>query len=285
MRNAGAGLALAYAGALVAGSIGSAARLARPPLVEGAWLLTADFHVHAFPGDGLLPPALLRHEATRRNLHVIALTNHNRMMHARLMPARAGSELPLVLNGQEVTMPEAHVVALGVAARVPWRTGVAAAIDTILTQGGVAILAHPTAEAQSAIGPTALGRLTGVEVSNGWLPQDEPAGLAVYRSVRALGVAAVGSSDFHHAAPLGAQRTFLLVSELSERGVLEALRHGRTAVRVSAGWVGDSTVLEAARSHGSAILDRGTRSGSTAAFLACVVAWLALLGLVLRSRV
>ena len=35
------------------------------------WVLSGDFHVHAFPGDGLLAPWLLRREAARAGLDVI----------------------------------------------------------------------------------------------------------------------------------------------------------------------------------------------------------------------
>lgn len=275
--------AFVFAGALVAGSFATHERLQEPPRIGAAWLVSADLHVHAFPGDGLLAPALLRREAARRNLHVIALTNHNHGIQRRLVPRGADRVLPLVLDGEEVTMPAAHLVALGIPSPVPWRTGVLAAIDTILAQGGIAILAHPQGDAESAIGATAFARLTGVEVVNGKLARGEQTGVAVYRTMRALGPrAAVGSSDFHHEAPLGAQRTFLLVSELSERGVLDALRRGRSAVSVSTGWVGDSTVIEAIRSR-DRILDRGGPASPTALFAACVVAWLALLALVLRS--
>jgi hypothetical protein len=42
------------------------------------------------------------------------------------------------------------------------------------------------------------------------------------------GVAAIGSSDFHMEGPLGECRTYLLVRERSEAGVLDAIRDGRT---------------------------------------------------------
>jgi hypothetical protein len=44
-------------------------------------------------------------------------------------------------------------------------------------------------------------------------------------------VAAIGSSDFHTSGPMGLCRTFLLVRERSQAGVIEAIRDGRTVGR------------------------------------------------------
>ena len=44
-------------------------------------------------------------------------------------------------------------------------------------------------------------------------------------------VAAIGSSDFHTSATMGGCRTYLLVRERSEGGVIDAIRDGRTVGR------------------------------------------------------
>jgi hypothetical protein len=48
-------------------------------------------------------------------------------------------------------------------------------------------------------------------------------------------LAPIGSSDFHFGGALGLCRTYLLVDEISERGVLEAVREGRTVAYDSKG--------------------------------------------------
>ena len=86
---------------LVAGSLSP-----RPPRVEpiragGYWILAADFHVHGFPGDGALPPWLLRDEAARAGLDAFVLTNHNRVSTARFARRHAaGTPGPIVIVGQ-----------------------------------------------------------------------------------------------------------------------------------------------------------------------------------------
>src|SRR5687768_15445306 len=107
--------------ALGLGSVSDRADSADPRRVEGGWLISGDFHVHASPSEGTLPPAQLWHEARRRNLDVIAVTNHNQMIAARLGARLSRSrQLPLVLYGEEVTNPTAHVIALAVGWEIGW---------------------------------------------------------------------------------------------------------------------------------------------------------------------
>jgi hypothetical protein len=276
-------LVLLFVTAVVVASLTSPRGTLTPPRTAGGWLVAADLHVHAFPGDGSLAPRELRSEAARRKLHVIAITNHNHMAQRRITPSSSG--LPLVLTGEEVTMPEAHVLSLGLRRLVPGQGGARAAIDTVVARGGVAILAHPKRGVAARLGDEAMARLHGIEVANG--PDFDVAGstgVPLYRQLRERSpLAAIGSSDLHLGAPLGSQRTILLVSELSERGVLDAIRQGRTAVRFAASWVGDSSVIRATQPHVAALFDDKRRSTRPALIVSCVVAWLALLLLVLRN--
>ena len=41
-------------------------------------------------------------------------------------------------------------------------------------------------------------------------------------------IAAIGSTDFHQIAPLGLGRTYLLVKQPTQAGILDAIRAGRT---------------------------------------------------------
>ena len=116
--------------------------LRTPVKTERGTVLRADFHVHAFPGDGLLPAWELADEANRRGIDVVAITNHNQTLAASFAARRSG-RLPLVLPGQEVTSPSFHLVAVGVREVVDWRLPLGGVIDAIHAQGGVAIAAHP----------------------------------------------------------------------------------------------------------------------------------------------
>ncbi len=70
---------LVLAGLVLTMNAAAPAVRAREPKA-GYQVLAADFHVHSFPGDGVLPPWDLAVEARRRGLDAIALTNHNAML-------------------------------------------------------------------------------------------------------------------------------------------------------------------------------------------------------------
>jgi len=205
----------------------------------GYTVLAGDLHVHSFPGDGALPPWAIAHEARRRHLDVIALTNHNSMLSWRFTRAlrafrwAADTDGVLIIPGDEVTGVGHHVAALGLTAPVPWRGSAADAAVAIHAQGGVAIAAHPGTGRRNAFDSASYKALDGIEAAH--LTKQPP--LEAYEDYdreysRALGVhpsiAAIGSSDFHTLAPLGLARTYIFVRVTTQDGVLEAIRAGRT---------------------------------------------------------
>jgi len=123
----------------------------RRPLQYGDYVvLSADFHVHAYPGDGALAPWTLREEAARAGLDVFAVTNHNHVFTARLAQWLAGfSRGPIVIPGQEITNPDYHLIAIGIERAVRADQPVSEAITDVHRQGGLAIAAHPIARFQA----------------------------------------------------------------------------------------------------------------------------------------
>ena len=105
---------------------------------------------------------------------------------------------------------------------------------------------------------------------------------------RAVGVhpaiAAIGSSDFHYAAPIGHCRTYLFVREPTAEGVLDALRAGRTVACDARGRTYGPAALAsivASRCAGDAVAaplgdTRGSRAGTW-------LAWAGLFALVLAG--
>jgi hypothetical protein len=222
-----------FAAAVLAGTLTDVPRRAAP---ASPAVLAGDFHVHAAPGDGLLPVWEVRREAERRGLDVIAITNHNHALASRLSRwAGLESAYPIVIHGQEVTTSGFHIAAVGVATMVESRLPAREAIAAIHAQGGVAIASHPIDDSWTERDIEALSALDGVEVAHPvvlasaeWKQEVEE----FHRRARAVNpdVAAIGSSDFH-GGPIGRCRTFLVVDEPSAAGVLEAIRRGRTEAR------------------------------------------------------
>lgn len=217
---------------LVIGTLADVVPVRRPPRQDGYWILAADFHVHAFPGDGALAPWMLRSEAARQGLDVIAIANHNRVGVARLGAwLRRADGQPLILVGQEVTAPDFHLVAVGIQHEVDWRQPPSAIIEAIHAQGGAAIAAHPF-RGYWGYDEAALATLDGVEAApSSRANRIRSADMqAFFERVaqRNSDVAPIGSSDYHFSGPPGSSRTYVFAREWSARGVVEAIRDGRT---------------------------------------------------------
>lgn len=251
-----------------------------------AGILTADLHVHAYPGDGALTIRQLRREAARRGIDVMAIAGHNNrfalQIDALLGAADAGT---IVLPGQELTAPDFHLVAAGTERLIDWRLSPAEAIRAIADDGGVAIAAHPARGYDNAFDSTALRLLDGTEVAHPLRIRSSTGAAeldAFFDRARQVNpaVAPIGSTDFHLAAPLGLCRTYLLVHERTARGALEAIRAGRTVAQDADGVLrGAPEHVAAVRVFADASSGRGTPSRRDR--LAALVA-LAALGLASR---
>jgi PHP-associated len=203
----------------------------------GYQVLAADFHVHSFPGDGLLPPWDLAVEARRRRLDAIALTNHNAMYswHVAqwLAPIVGRSGGALVIPGEELTSIGFHLAVVGISRPIPWRQSAAAVAAQAHAQGGIAIAAHAGRHSWRFLSDADLRALDGVEVAHPMMhvwSESRRVLLAFYDRATAIhpSIAAIGSTDFHHVAPVGLARTYLLAKAATPAAILDAIRAGRT---------------------------------------------------------
>ena len=209
----------------------------RPALRAGEyWVLSGDFHVHASPGDGALSPWMLRDEAARAGLDVIAVTNHNQSFTGRLAAriTQAGDGA-LMLPGEEITNPEYHMIAVGIERAVDGaHVSAVDAIAQVHAQGGVAIAAHPSPRHHAYDDDATVALLDGTEAMHSDVHRDQTfrANIeAFFTRARRINpdIAAIGSSDFHAMPPvMGRCRTYLFVRERTKAGVLDAIRSGRT---------------------------------------------------------
>ena len=271
---------LALTAGIVIGTIADRAPRRVAPRSGEYVILSGDFHVHAAPGDGSLTPSALRDEAARAGLEVIAITNHNQFLAARLASSLASDDQePLVMPGEEVTHPDYHLIAVGLEHPVSANGAVIDVVAKIHQQGGVAIAAHPT-HAFVGYDDAALAAVDGTEVAH-------PERLEKYRRqyveaferARRLDphVAPIGSSDFHNTPALGQCRTFVFVRERSKAGVLEALRAGRTVATDERGRLyGDPSLVDRVRRA-----EPAGRTDVNASWrrLAVVLSWCGLAGL------
>jgi hypothetical protein len=279
---------LLAAGLALAATVPEPPRVARP--VHGALVVLAgDFHVHSFPGDGSLPPWEIAREARRRDLDVVALTNHNSMLSsrlARMLPSPSGGAL--LIPGQELTAAGYHMGAIGVPATIAWRQPAASAAADIRARGGVAIALHPAGPHARSF-DAALDVLDGIEAAHPLTHVFEEGRRDMedfYRraKVRRPSIAAIGSTDFHHFAPLGLARTYLFARDASQAAVLDAIRGGATVACDGSGDTHGPAELVAVVAADCRRAATAPPAGSGGAdTIATVCTWLGALGLVLAG--
>jgi hypothetical protein len=195
-------------------------------------VVVGDFHVHAFPGDGGLPPWELVREAGRRGLNAVVISNHNQMAAANLGRRVYGGSMPLLIPAQEITTPRFHLIGVGLQAPIDAEASADAIVGAVHTQGGAVVVAHPVAT--SWRGDDAMLRsIDGAEIAHP-LTEVVPDGRAELDRFYARALAAnpraarIGSSDFHMHGPLGGCRTYVFTESVDVRGIVRAIREGRT---------------------------------------------------------
>jgi predicted metal-dependent phosphoesterase TrpH len=202
-------------------------------MCDGCVELDVDLHAHTRFSDGLLSPPELVLAADRAGLDAVAVTEHNVLFPARM--ASWFSELvggPIILEGQEITTRNYHLIAVGLTDRVVPSADLHEVIAEIHRQGGIAIAAHPTERYWAAFDPVRR-ELDGAEVvhpaayagSSSFSWDDM---VTFFERSDAEPLTAIGSSDFHFFRTLGLCRTRVVAAEPSTAAILDALREGRT---------------------------------------------------------
>ena len=176
----------------------------------------ADLHIHTTYSDGMgTVPAVLE-SASRTDLNLIAITDHDEIrgaLEARDLAPRYGLT---VVPGTEVTTAEGHLLALFVEQRIPQGEPL---IDTVLRVGdlgGICIAPHPMALWVPSLSdrsiyralahPVASKTLVGVEVYNAGLPYLPNNGRAAALG-NITGLAKVANSDSHLLWTIGLSST------------------------------------------------------------------------------
>lgn len=232
---------------------------------------------------------MLRKEAARAGLDVIAVTNHNQSFTGRLAGRISDAgDSPLMIAGEEITNPEYHMIAVGIERAIKGaELSAAEAIADVHAQGGVAIAAHPSRRFHAYDDDSVVAMLDGVEATHSDVHRDPTfrADLtAFFARARRVNsdVAPIGSSDFHAMPPvIGRCRTYLFVHERTKAGVIEAIRRGRTlAVDGDGRLAGDPSLIQLLgdlRPAGRVDTHPAWRR------LSMAIAWLGALGLVVLA--
>jgi predicted metal-dependent phosphoesterase TrpH len=174
----------------------------------------ADLHIHTLASDGLSGVEDVLAAAVARHLDIVAITDHERI-DAAVVAQRLAEERGLdlhVIVGEEITTRNGHLIGLFMSHRIkPWGT-MRDAVARVHDQGGICIVAHPLVpyplcasertirrmldEADPARHPDAIEAFNPTTARMRWSRR-------VPAFVDEVGLAAVASSDAHHADSVG----------------------------------------------------------------------------------
>ena len=175
----------------------------------------ADIHMHTNLGDGWASPARVIEEATRRQLTLIAVTDHDHIEGARRVEdllQRQNSPLQMI-TGVEVSTRQGHLLGLFVQKAPKPGRPVEESIEAIKEQGGLVIVPHPLGRLVPSLSRTKIDALLekgypidGIEIYN-----PSPANASMRATVRSANaewqLAEIGGSDAHFWQHIGAAYT------------------------------------------------------------------------------
>lgn len=199
----------------------------------------ADLHIHTNLGDGWASPKRIIAEAIRRQLTLIAITDHDHTEGAKRLAellAQQQSHLHMI-TGVEVSTRDGHLLGLFIqTAPKPWKH-VEESIDAIKAQGGLVIVPHPLGRLVPSLNRTKIETLLtqgysldGIEIYN-----PSPANASMRATVRQANadwrLAEIGASDAHFWQHIGAAYTLFpgtTPDDLRQAILMRTVRAGGT---------------------------------------------------------
>ncbi|HLI70614.1 MAG TPA: CehA/McbA family metallohydrolase [Ktedonobacteraceae bacterium] len=191
----------------------------------------ADIHMHTNLGDGWASPARVIEIATRRNLTLIAVTDHDHLEGAKRVEELLNKQNHALkmITGVEVSTRQGHLLGLFVKKAPRPGRPVEESIEAIKEQGGLVIVPHPLGRLVPSLSRKKIDSLLekgyaidGIEIYN-----PTPANASMRATVRAANqgwhLAETGGSDAHFWQHIGAAYTLFpgTTPEDLRRAILE----------------------------------------------------------------
>ncbi|MDE0534448.1 MAG: CehA/McbA family metallohydrolase [Albidovulum sp.] len=237
------------------------------PRHRGPGWYRGDCHAHTFHSDAKGAPEVLHEEAKIAGLDFLFITDHNNTTAWSNYFRSASSEELLFLPGMEITTMGGHANALGISRWVDFRVELARDPEILAQQvavaGGLLSINH---DKPPIPWRHPLPRIDCMEVwQRHWLAANEVS-LGRYDQFLRKGrrITAIGGSDYHQPASidrsalfrLGTPTTVLYCEELSQDGVMRALKSGQGYVTEAPN--GPSIILEAEGTGMGGVLPSGS---------------------------
>jgi hypothetical protein len=199
------------------------------PATRGRTWLACDFHSHTVHSDGGLEIDELAVLAASRGLDVLAITDHNTVSHHPHLAAAGAHAGVLLLPGQEVTTDHGHANCFGALPWIDFREPPDMWRATTEAHGGLMAVNHPWA-GDCAWRLPLTGRADLVEMWHSTWDLQHPVPLTEWAAFAAI---PIGGSDFHRregGVVPARPTTWVECEDVSIEGVLDGLRHRRTAI-------------------------------------------------------
>ncbi len=244
------------------------AYVAAAPLEVGARWYAGDFHVHSIEsGDARPPLDELATFARGRGLDFVLVSDHNTLTQLEFfVDAQSRHPKLLLLPGMEYTTYDGHANAIGATQWVDHKIGqpsvnIEGAVQAFRDQGAIVSINHPTQDlGDLCIGcawahdldPKLIGAvevMTGTPATIDYLPKVKAIDYWEKLLDQGYHLPAIGGSDDHRAgvdlnalqSPIGDCTTMVFATELSQQGILDGVRSGRTVVKL---WGPDEPMVE-----------------------------------------
>jgi hypothetical protein len=215
-----------------AGASEGRTRLGRDlPAPAGLTWYAGDLHAHTTHSDGTLSIAQLTAAAAGRGLDFLAVTDHNTVSHHRHLPAVGAAYDVCLVHGQEVTTHAGHANAFGDVGWVDFRRPAAQWLSDVEERGGLLSVNHPIQDDCGWLYPVRTGFLELWHIS--WFLDLTATGPWAYLRATHERPVLLGGSDFHtpdQGYPPGTPTTWVAAEDRTPEAILDAIRHGRTAI-------------------------------------------------------
>jgi len=197
-------------------------------------MLRGDLHIHTNASrDSNLTPLKVLEAAKRKNLDVVAITNHNTIRDAKETEKLGGKFFPelIVIVGEEVKTKQGEIIALNIEKNIPNGLDVVKTCEMVKEQNGLVILPHPFDVLRSGLGKKSREILKFVDAVEGFNARSlfkrfNEKGVEFAREYK---LPLVAGSDAHFVEEIG-QAITLIDSEPDKGSVIKAIKSGRTEI-------------------------------------------------------
>lgn len=196
-------------------------------------LFSAELHCHTTYSDGNISPKEVLMTAKRKNISIIAITDHDEIKGALEAEKLREEGDPFVIPGIEISTEHGHLLAYFIREKI-LAESFNDIVDQIHAKGGIAIMAHPVRvpilykfRGKKIKYPSAgtLKMVDGVEVYNAHnskIANDESLKLAKEKDIKCM----IAGSDAHFRWEIGGAKTIFNIEELNENNLKTAFRKG-----------------------------------------------------------